>query len=109
MDISLPFGLRWAACCCQDTTFFITRALKEQGGTVLNYIDYFGGVSSEEHIATQPFDMLRSLLQCLGFKEAVHKVSPPAQVITCMAGPLVEYSGHDSHRSMGKQCKTPFV
>ena len=47
VDISLPFGLRWAAACCQDTTSFITCAFREQGGTVLNYIDDFGGIASQ--------------------------------------------------------------
>ena len=82
MDISLPFGLRWAASCCHDATYFITRAFKEQGGTVLNYVDDLGGEASGEQTATQHFTMLRHLLQYLCLKEALHKVSTPAHAMT---------------------------
>ena len=78
VDISLPFGLRWAAACCQDTTSFITRAFREQGGTVLNYIDDFGGLAGDHDTATLHFHLLQTLLRRLGLKEAAHKASPPA-------------------------------
>ena len=67
---------------CKDTTSFINRAFKDQGGRVLYYIDEFGGVASDKHTATQQLDMY-SLLQCLGLKlkETAHKASPPAQAM----------------------------
>ena len=49
MNISLPFGLRWAASHCQDMTSLITRELTRQGSTVLNYIDDWGGGSLSFH------------------------------------------------------------
>ena len=85
VDLSLPFGLRWAASCCQDTTSFINRALREQVGMVLNYNGDFEGVVTYHHTATQHFYMLQSLLQCLDLKGAVHKASPPAQAMTWLS------------------------
>ena len=48
----------------------------------LNYIDDFGGIAGDHHTATHHFHMLQSLLLHLGLKEAAHKASPPAQVMT---------------------------
>ena len=45
VDVSLPFGLCWAAACCQDVTTLITRALKEEGIKVLAYINDFRRVA----------------------------------------------------------------
>ena len=36
----------------------------------------------DHHTATRHFHMFQSLLQCLGLKEAAHKASPTAQVMT---------------------------
>ena len=77
VDLSLPFGLWWAALCCQDTTSFITEAFREQGGMVLNYIDDFGGIARDHHTATHLFHMLQSLLQRFWLKEEAHTASPP--------------------------------
>ena len=79
MNIGRPFGLRGAASCCLDATSF---GLKEQGGTVHNYIDDLGGVASDEQTAAQHFVILLSLLQHLGLKEALYKSSAPAQAMT---------------------------
>ena len=78
MDVSLPFGLRWAAACCQDVTTLITRALKEDGIEVLAYIDDFGGVAQGKNLAGKHFNQLRKKLQQLGLQEALHKAAPPA-------------------------------
>ena len=85
MDLSLPFGLWWAAACCQDTTSLITHAFREQDGTVLNYIDDFGGIAGDHHMATLHFHMLQTLLRCLGLKEAYHNASHPAQAMTWLS------------------------
>ena len=45
VDISLPFGLTWAASHCQDVMSLVTRELIRQGSTILNYIDNFRGVA----------------------------------------------------------------
>ena len=37
-DISLPFGLRWAAAHCQDVTSLVARELGRRGLSLLNYI-----------------------------------------------------------------------
>ena len=69
VDMSFPFGLRWAASCCHNTTSFINRAFKDHGGMVPNYIHDFGGVALGENTTTQHFNMLCSLTsvsQCQG-------------------------------------------
>ena len=58
IDISLPFGLRWAASHCQDITNCVTRDLKRQGLTLLNYIDDFWGVAASRAAADQHFTQL---------------------------------------------------
>ena len=50
--------------------------------TVLSYIDDFGGVATDQ--ATH-FTNLRSLLAKLGIREAVHKASPPFQVMVWLS------------------------
>ena len=42
VNISLLFGLRWVAVCCQDVTLLMVRVLKEEGVSALNYIDDLG-------------------------------------------------------------------
>ena len=80
-DISLPFGLHWAAAHCQDATSFITRELNSKGATVISYIDDFGGVTTDQATAATHFTNLGSLLATLGLHEAAHKASPPSQVM----------------------------
>ena len=77
-DISLPFGLRWAAAHCQDVTSLITRELNSQVATVLSYIDDFRGVATDQTTAATHFTNLRSLLANLGLWEVVHKAFPPS-------------------------------
>ena len=78
-DISLPFGLWWAAASCQNTTGLVARHLQGQGASILRYTDDFGGVTSSEAHAPEYFTQLGNLLKCLGFAEAEHNASPPAQ------------------------------
>ena len=78
MDISLPFGLRWAASHCQDVMSLITRELTRRGSSVLNYIDNFGMVSHSHSMAVTHFGRLWGLLTRLGLQEATHKATPPA-------------------------------
>ena len=42
VDISLTFGLRWAASHCQDATNLVSRELGRRGLSLLNYIDDLG-------------------------------------------------------------------
>ena len=80
-NISLPFGLRWAAAHCQDVTSLVTRELNHGGATVLSYINDFGGVPTDQTTAATHFINLRSLLAKVGLWEAEHKASPPAQAM----------------------------
>ena len=52
LDISLTFRLRWEASCCQDNTSLKSRAFRDQVGTVLNYINDFVGVATDQHTTT---------------------------------------------------------
>ena len=77
VDISLPFGLRWAASHCQDITNLMAAELRRRGVTLLNYIDDFGGVAASGALARKHFSALQTLLADLGLQEATHKASPP--------------------------------
>ena len=68
MDISLPLGLRWPAPCCHDVTLFVVRAIKEEGGRAVNYINDFGGVAMDEQTAVHHFSLLCRLLKHLGLR-----------------------------------------
>ena len=78
VDVSLSFGLHWAAACCQNVTTLINRALKEEGIEVLSCIDDFGRVAQDKNLACRHFKQLRTKLQQLGLQEALHKAAPPA-------------------------------
>jgi hypothetical protein len=77
IDISLPFGLRWAAACCQWVTNVVSHILQRHDLPVLNYIDDFGGVCASKQRAEQGFKLLRDTLAELGIEEAVHKATAP--------------------------------
>ena len=79
-DISLPFGLQWAAYHCQDATSLVTRELGRSGLSVLHYIDNFRGVAASRAQAEAHFALLQGLLETLELQEASHKASPPSQV-----------------------------
>ena len=49
---------------------------------MLNYIHDFGGIAADHHKATLHFNKIHTLLWRLGLKEAAHKASPLAQVMT---------------------------
>ena len=77
IDISLPFGLRWAASYCQDVTCFVARELERQGLPLLNYIDELGeGAASIESEAVRHFNLLQAMLERLELEEAKHKACP---------------------------------
>ena len=76
VDISLPFGLRWAASHCQDVTSLVAAELWRQGLTLLNYIDDFGVCGRLPLTCPRPFLLITNLLSELGLQEATHKASP---------------------------------
>ena len=72
--------MRWAVASCQDTTSLVTNHLKKKGLQILNYIDDFWVVAPSKvkvaaHFSTEP------TLRQLGLDEAMHKASPPSQVM----------------------------
>jgi hypothetical protein len=79
VDLSLPFGMRWAAACCQRVTSLVTHLLAKRGLDILVYIDDFAGVSRSRESAMQHFNTLQATLRQLGLQEASHKASPPTQ------------------------------
>ena len=87
VDISPPFGLRWAASHCQDATNLVSRELRRWDHSLLNYIDDFGVVAPSKPEVDSHVAQLQGLLETLGLQEAHHKVSlPHSQVLVCMAG-----------------------
>ena len=81
VDISFPFGLRWAAASCQDTTGLVARHLTFQDMKLLNYIDDFARVAPSKAEAQRHFEELRAELMHLGLTEADHKASPLSQTM----------------------------
>ena len=82
-DVSLSFGLRWAASHCQEVISLITRELGRQGPPQL-YIDDFGGVTATEAKAAWHFGLLQAL-EKFGFKKAKHKSTPPLKVMVWLS------------------------
>ena len=78
-DLSLPFGLRWAAMACQRTMDVVAHLSSKQGATVIVYIDDLAGAASTQQEAHRQFDVLRQVIEHLGLQEAKHKASPPSQ------------------------------
>ena len=78
IDVSLSFGLCWAAACCQEVTTHIVRALKEDDINTLAYIDDLGGMAHDRDTAQHNFNWLQDTLWHIGLQEVVHKVSPPS-------------------------------
>ena len=56
-DISLPFGLRWAASHCQVVSGLVARMLGRQVLSLLNYIDDFCSLAGMEAEAAQHFSV----------------------------------------------------
>jgi hypothetical protein len=82
IDLSLPFGLRWAAACCQRVTDVVSHILNRNNHCVLNYIDDFAGVAASATTAHEGFKLLQGTLAELGIQEARHKATPPSDVMT---------------------------
>ncbi len=96
-DVSLPFGLRWAAACCQRATNLVARELQAAGSRVEVYIDDFAGAAPSKDQAQQDFLSMRALLLALGLAEAQHKASPPSQKMTWLG---LEYNTLDMTMSI---------
>ena len=62
MDVSLLFGMFWAAASCQDATSLIGCHVNSQCAHVLTYIDDFGGVASTKEQTQVHFHQLQVIL-----------------------------------------------
>jgi hypothetical protein len=80
-DISLPFGLRWAAAACQRVTNLYRHAMAKQGVAVINYIDDCASVASHPQQASTSFAAMKATLVELGLPEAEHKAAPPSSIL----------------------------
>jgi hypothetical protein len=78
-DISLPFGLRWAAMACQRSLSVVVHVCQKQGVTLVLYIDDLAGAAVSYELACQQFHLVQQVMCDLGIQEARHKASPPAQ------------------------------
>ena len=92
MDISLLFGLCWAAACYHDVISLVIKQLSRQGLKLLNYIDDFWIIAGSEIEATQHFNSLHASIKCLSLQEAVHKASTPLQVMLALKFDTVNMS-----------------
>ena len=80
-DAVLPMGLRSAALCCQRVTNLISHICRQQGLSIVNYLDDFGGAATWSD-APQAYDALGRVLSLAGLTEAADKACPPASVMT---------------------------
>ena len=71
IDLSLPFGLRGVASCCQDVTRLVVKSLKKHGVQAPSYINDFGGVIWDKASEGQHFNYWVPLSR-LGLQEAAH-------------------------------------
>jgi hypothetical protein len=76
-NTTLPFGLRSAAMACQRTTNAVSHIMHNQGHSVVNYVDDFGGVETPDRIQ-QAFLYLSQLFSSLGIEESVDKILFPS-------------------------------
>ena len=73
MDLSLPFGLRWAASCCQYVTSLLVKSLKNSCIQPLSYTNDFSWVAQDEASVCQHFNLLGANLSWFSLQEAAHK------------------------------------
>jgi len=78
-DLSLPFGLRWAAMAAQRTMQVIAHRCSRDDTDIVVYIDDLAGVATTRQEAQRQFQVLGDAISSLGLQEAAHKASPPAQ------------------------------
>ena len=77
VDISLPFGLRWAASHCQDVTNILAAKLRRRGATLLNYIDNFlGGWRCLAPLLTNILSHSRPSWESWGCKKLLTRLPP---------------------------------
>lgn len=76
-DRVLTFGLRSAALDCQRTSNCFRYLMENEGYTVLNYMDDFGGIETP-YVAFQAFHHLKFLLRAAGVEESLEKEITPS-------------------------------
>ena len=81
-DISVPFGIRIGAMCCQRTTNGICYIMSKEHHDALCYIDDFAGVETTLELANASFCRLNDLFHELGVEQNTEKACPPSQIMT---------------------------
>ncbi len=82
IDLSIPFGLRHGAKCCQQVTGAITHILKSKGHFGLSYIDDLAGVHTHKEQSQAAFDSCSAIMSELGLTEAKDKRTAPSTTMT---------------------------
>jgi hypothetical protein len=78
VDLSLPFGARWASYCCQRVTNVVSHVMRKRGALLCNYIDDFGGAATTQQQANKHFEQLKQLAEQLGLQLAPNKCKAPS-------------------------------
>ncbi len=81
-DLSIAFGGRNGAKCCQQVTQSVVEILRSENHNALSYIDDLAGYSSDMNKATQAAARCSQLLTELGLHEAKSKATAPATNMT---------------------------
>ena len=85
LDISQPFGARWAVAACHCVTDCMHFIMAQQGFVIINYIDDFCGIAASEERTHAGSLLLKATLATLGLHEALDKSPPPPPPL--VAGP----------------------
>ena len=72
-------GSKSSAYCCQRTTDAITYLFSKHGYDEVNYLDDLGA-AEEDQKADKAFDCLGWILNTIGIKESMSKITPPAYI-----------------------------
>ena len=81
-DMSVPFGIRHGAACCQRTTNAVCHLMGKSGYDSLCYIDDFAGVEGTFDMVNSAYNHLHTWLHDLGIQENESKACAPTQVMT---------------------------
>ena len=79
VDIALPFGCRSSGAACVRVTQAICNIMKQEGYTVLVYVDDFIGIEESRKLAMRAFKRIIELCNELGFELAPNKCIPPTR------------------------------
>ena len=81
VDIALPFGCRSSGAACVRVTKAICEIMRQEGFTVIVYVDDFIGIEDSYDAALKAFKRIIALCKELGFSLATNKCIPPTRNI----------------------------